>query len=269
MFPTEEYKTGGGLKCPTFQSHSPIYPTFAKKEVKHTLRLPPVQQPDGTVARSTKRLSSRFYQIKMGHCLSGQYLSWTKNRPTPPCWWCRYPNQTRENLFKVSPEWKAQQKILWEEVWKETRRWKDRWKIRDLLVDERCGRAVLDFLASTDVGRRVLAEEANTVGEVSGAEVREWEEEQGAGAEEPDAGGGMTTVPAHARLHGDRRTGGVGGGLCDSFVSFFCPPHPFGSFPLQFPWFAIHFLFGTGLGREQRGACKVPPPRGQRAGTGS
>jgi len=36
------------------------------------------------------------------------------------------------------PEWKAQQKILWVEVKKETRRWKDRWKIRDLLADERC-----------------------------------------------------------------------------------------------------------------------------------
>ena len=41
---------------------------------------------------------------------------------------------------------------------KETGRWKDRWKIRDLLADERCSRAVLDFFASTDVGRRVPVE---------------------------------------------------------------------------------------------------------------
>ena len=84
-------------------------------------------------------------------------------------------------------EWKAQQKIPWAEVWKETGRWKDRWKIRDLLADERCGRAVLDFLSTTDVGRRVPAEE-DAVSEVSEAELREWEEEQGAGAEE--LGGG-------------------------------------------------------------------------------
>jgi len=49
-------------------------------------------------------------------------------------------------------EWKAQQKILWAEVQKETGKWKSRWEIRDLLVDERCSWAVLDFLASTDVG---------------------------------------------------------------------------------------------------------------------
>ena len=51
-------------------------------------------------------------------------------RPSPPqaarCWWCRYQNQTREHLFKVCPEWKTQQKILWAEVRKETGRWNDR-----------------------------------------------------------------------------------------------------------------------------------------------
>ena len=47
-----------------------------------------------------------------------------------------------------------QQKILWAEVLKETKRWKSRWTVRDLLADG-CGRAVLGFLASTDVGRLV------------------------------------------------------------------------------------------------------------------
>jgi len=88
----------------------------------------------------------------------------------------------------VCPEWKTQQKILWAEVRKEIGRWKDRWKIRDLLADERRRRAVLDFLSTTDVGRRVPAE-GDAVSEVSEAEVREWLEEQGAGAEGSGAGG--------------------------------------------------------------------------------
>jgi len=149
--------------------------------------MPKSQKPDGAVAGSTKRLASRFYQVKTGHCLSGQYLNWTKNRSTPQCWWCRYPTQTREHLFKVCTEWKAEQKILWAEVRKETGRWKGRWKVRDLMADERCGRAVLDFLSTTDVGRRVPAEE-DAVSEVSEAEVREWLEEQSAGAEGLGAG---------------------------------------------------------------------------------
>jgi len=51
-------------------------------------------------------------------------------------------------------------------------RWKDRWKIRELLADERCSQAVLDFLSSTDVGRRVPAEEEDTRSEVSEGELR-------------------------------------------------------------------------------------------------
>jgi hypothetical protein len=50
------------------------------------------------------------------HCLTGQYLHWTKNLPTAKCWWCQYRTQTREHLFKCCPHWKRQQKILWAEV---------------------------------------------------------------------------------------------------------------------------------------------------------
>jgi len=49
--------------------------------------MPKSQKPDGAVAGSTKTIASRFYQIKSGHCQTGQYL----NRATPQCWWCRYP----------------------------------------------------------------------------------------------------------------------------------------------------------------------------------
>jgi len=65
-----------------------------------------------------------------------------------------------------------QQKVLWAEVLKETKRWKCRWTVRDLLADRRCGRAVLDFLSSTDVGRLAppLAEKGD-----AGSEVSEWE----------------------------------------------------------------------------------------------
>jgi len=106
-----------------------------------------------------QRLASRYYRIKAGHCLSGKYLQWTENRPTTQCWWCPCQMQTREQPFKVCPEWKGQRKILWAEVLKETRRRKRRFAVRDLLADGRCGQAVLDFLPTTDVGRLVPTEE--------------------------------------------------------------------------------------------------------------
>jgi len=70
------------------------------------------------------------------------------------------------------------------EVKKETGRWKYRWKVRDLLANRRCSRAMLDFLVTTDVGRRVPGEEGDAISAVSELEVREWLEELGAEAEE-------------------------------------------------------------------------------------
>jgi len=70
--------------------------------------LPVIQQPNGTVAGSTKRLALQFYQLKMGHCLTGQYLNWTKSHPTLQSWWCQYQVQTQDHLFKECPEWKPQ-----------------------------------------------------------------------------------------------------------------------------------------------------------------
>jgi hypothetical protein len=37
---------------------------------------------DETVAGSSKRTASRFYQLKTGQGLTDQYLKWTKNQPT-------------------------------------------------------------------------------------------------------------------------------------------------------------------------------------------
>jgi ribonuclease HI len=50
---------------------------------KAKYKMPARQKPDGVVAGSSKRHASRFYQLKTGHCLTGQYLNWTKSRPTP------------------------------------------------------------------------------------------------------------------------------------------------------------------------------------------
>ena len=52
-------------------------------------RMPVSQKPNSMVARITKRLASRFYQTKTGHCLSGQH-HWTKNPATPQRWRRRY-----------------------------------------------------------------------------------------------------------------------------------------------------------------------------------
>jgi len=126
---------------------------------------------DGKVAGSAKRLAARFYQLKVGHCLTGEYLHWTKSRPTPQCWWCRCPKQTRHHLLKRCPRWKKEQRTLWEEVYKETGRGRERWKAHELFAESECSQSVLDFLSSTDVGKIVPAAEEDS----AGSETSEWE----------------------------------------------------------------------------------------------
>jgi len=70
---------------------------------------------------------------------------------------------------------------MWETVKKETGRWKSRWKIRDLFADPRCSQAILDFLATTQVRRRVPKpeeEEDDARSEASEWELREREEKE-------------------------------------------------------------------------------------------
>jgi len=61
--------------------------------------------------------------------------------------------------------------VLCKEVWKETGRGRSRFPIRDLLANDRCSRAVLDFLSTTDVGRLAPA----PVEEDTQSEASEWE----------------------------------------------------------------------------------------------
>jgi len=73
------------------------------------------------------------------------------------------PVSTRPRLANISsrtaPQWKSQQKTLWATVLEETRkhpgpvRTRDRTKIAELFADERCSKAILDFLAAVN-GRR-------------------------------------------------------------------------------------------------------------------
>jgi len=146
---------------------------------KKKYKMPKSQRPDGTVAGSTKRLATRYYQLKTGHCLTGEYLHWTKSHPTPQCWWCQCPKQTRNHLLKRCPRWKEEQRTLWEEVYKETGRGRWRWKAHELFAESGCSQLLLDFLSSTDVGKTVPAAEVDdAASEASEWKLREAEERE-------------------------------------------------------------------------------------------
>jgi len=139
---------------------------------KKKYKMPKSQKPDGTVAGSTKRLASRFYQLKIGHYLTGEYLHWSKSHPTPGCWWCRCPKQTRDYLLKRCSKWKEEQEVLSQKV-EETGRGREQWKAHELFSEGgQCAQAILDFLSMMDIGKTVPPVAKNGDG---GSEVLEGE----------------------------------------------------------------------------------------------
>jgi hypothetical protein len=94
------------------------------------------------------------------------------------CWWCCKPGatQTREHLFKVCTTWKKQQKIIWKAVRVQTKRGRDRFRIADLFADERCTEAILEFLETTDVGRKAREEEWEQTMVLRKRRRRQWKE---------------------------------------------------------------------------------------------
>jgi len=106
---------------------------------------------------SAKSLATRFYQLKCGHAPTGAYLKRFGHREDDKCWWCGGTvAQTREHLLRHSSRWKYQQRELWKKVGKATG-WKAgrcrRAQVSELFSMEICEKAVMDFLAATDVGK--------------------------------------------------------------------------------------------------------------------
>ena len=83
--------------------------------------------------------------------------------------------------MKRCPRWKKEQKDLWEEVWKETRKGREWWKVHELFAERTCSQALLDFLSSTDIGKIMPADPE---GDDAESEASEWELRERAEQEE-------------------------------------------------------------------------------------
>jgi ribonuclease HI len=86
---------------------------------------------------SVKPLAARFYRLKSGNAPVGTYLKRFGHRDDDKCWWCggggRTVAQTQEHLFRHCRCRHVQ--------------------VSELLSMEKCDKAVMDFLAATDVGK--------------------------------------------------------------------------------------------------------------------
>jgi hypothetical protein len=71
------------------------------------------------------------------------------------CWWCGCEVvQSREHLFKRCKHWRKPQDALWQAVKQASGRGKSNTSMKDLFGDSRCSETILQFLRSTEIGRR-------------------------------------------------------------------------------------------------------------------
>ena len=135
-----------------------------EKKSKHSYQYDLVKRGgNSAVMGSRKSIAARYYQLKTGHALLGKYLRRIGKRRDMKCWWYGHEYQTRDHLFKWCKRWKREQKQLWvdgqegeneyEGIEKVMKKPKISLPMSLVFAEEKCSRALLDFLYHTDVGR--------------------------------------------------------------------------------------------------------------------
>jgi hypothetical protein len=132
---------------------------------------------DPVASRARKTIASRFSQFRMNKAPTGPYLAEVGQAEDDKCWWCSSsgsgPSQTREHLFKHCRRWKDQQAPMWRAIGRATGRKRPNTSRAQIFGDERCTAAILEFLATTEVGvtgrqARQMASDEHDGGERTG-----------------------------------------------------------------------------------------------------
>jgi hypothetical protein len=107
-----------------------------KKRRMHTL-----------LGKAMKKIAERYFQMKVGHTLTGVYLEHITKSESQECLWCGHKWQTRDHLFKWYNKWKRQQNNLWKKLRKKCK-WKERRKVpmSQVFDIDDAVKAVLKFL---------------------------------------------------------------------------------------------------------------------------
>jgi hypothetical protein len=110
------------------------------------------------IFQATKRLSSRFFQLKIGHAITATYLKRIQKLDNTRCWWFSERQQTVEHQFFNCKKWRKQRKKFYEEIAKlglSKPRNKDKIDKNKLFNNLYTYNAILAFLDATDIGLRV------------------------------------------------------------------------------------------------------------------
>ena len=112
------------------------------------------REPDPAAAHANKRLASHLNQLKTGHCLTGQHLARTTRRSDANCYGASIRFRLASICSRTARNGKANKSPSGQPSWKrlESSLAQPGAGTAELFADERCSQAILDFLATTDVG---------------------------------------------------------------------------------------------------------------------
>lgn len=114
------------------------------------------QSLDPIVARSSKPLSSRYYQLKSNHAFTGAYLYRINKVENNRCMECSEGSQqTVSHLMLNCRKWRRERDVMWSQMRRDgSSLRKGRIKVKELFGDKKATRAILQFLKDTDIGVR-------------------------------------------------------------------------------------------------------------------
>lgn len=126
-------------------------------EERQNCTLPTTKNPDPKAIKAPKRLTTRSYQLKIGHAVIGSHLKRINPIEDDRCWWCRDgERQTVGHLLKFCKRWRRQREELAKKIKKNL------WYHIDLghmFQDITSTERILEFLKSTEVRNRMKEKE--------------------------------------------------------------------------------------------------------------
>ena len=116
---------------------------------------------DKRLALAKKRISERYYQLKIGHAITAEYLYKIKKIENTKCWWCSNRKQTINHLLLECRKWRKERQELLNQI---AKKGLPKILLRDKLAKEklfnpRYIEVMLTFIEKTEIGIRPKQEE--------------------------------------------------------------------------------------------------------------
>jgi hypothetical protein len=110
------------------------------------------KHPDKTIMTTTKRLATRYYQLKTGHAVIGVHLKRINTIDDDRCWWCESEErQSVKHLMKECRKWREARETLKKNA--KNHLWQHH-DLQHLFANRNASKPLLEYLEATEIGNK-------------------------------------------------------------------------------------------------------------------